>query len=202
MTTPKPTRQQRLDARSRYYALGRFVEEFELMVDAMRSASLGLIEGIEPPYADMKVYLVLTHSSMTAGPLMQVLRGMLGQTMRYHEGLTEQRKKEFMALVGQINSDQSKLVEARNAILHGTWRTSPQDFSLEIYNFRSSLDDGLRSPPIANSAQEFFMLARRARRLAKMILRLAPTARVHNFDRSVLYVNRNGRWCANTSVHG
>ena len=130
--------------------LGRFVQEFELMVDEVRSLSLFLVGG-----HTNRLSVILHHRSMTAAALMDVAVGVIGEMAKEAKyDKTKQAKydktkqKDLPELVGQIREEYRQLYELRNTLLHGTWYIgwtyeAQQDFSeLTILRGKSSLSEG------------------------------------------------------------
>jgi hypothetical protein len=58
-----------------FEALGRFVQEFEQLVDAVRTTSMHLLSSNSPKQQQL-VNVVLFHKSLTAQPLFEIMRGL------------------------------------------------------------------------------------------------------------------------------
>lgn len=190
-TTLRKVFQREKISHRRYLAIGVFVQEYELMVDATRQTTL-LCLGL-PVHFEPRALIVLSHRAMTAMPLFETMRGVIGECMRY-ETIPEDRKQSLIQLVGQIHKEYGALAQLRNLLLHGTWRPGQAHEDLQIHKFRGKLPGGLQTSDVPTKAIDFIAAARRCRRQAKLILHLASTVLNHNFDPSVNYQNVNNAW--------
>jgi hypothetical protein len=103
-----------------YTALGRFVTVFEDTVNLIRTATVGMLAS-DRRYG--KLVNIAFHSSvMTAGPLFQVFRAIVGQIVTDEEfGFPKQQGQDILSVMNQIAGEFEAIQQTRNSLLHGTW---------------------------------------------------------------------------------
>src|ERR1041384_876784 len=132
---PKSRAEQKRENRARYYALGRFVEEFETMVDAVRGAIRHFFPMVEPPYDDTKLNVILTNPTLGgAEALAQAWRGIIGESIRYKK-YDDDRLKRLKQLFSPIYNEYRDLASLRNVLLHGTWTNNRESLEQYLYKF-------------------------------------------------------------------
>jgi hypothetical protein len=113
------------NVREQYECLGRFVEAFEIMVNEVRRTC---VELLSPDTEHAKLVRVpFHHPAMTAKPLFDIMRGIIGQMLkdekfRKRHGITDEDYTAFLGVLATINAEYEKLANMRNDLLHGTWR--------------------------------------------------------------------------------
>ncbi|WP_159349130.1 hypothetical protein [Roseomonas harenae] len=103
-----------------YAALGRFVTVFEDTVNLIRTATVGMLAS-NRRYE--KLVNIAFHSSvMTAGPLFQVFRAVVGQIVTDEEfGFPKLQGQDILSVMNQIAGEFDAIQQTRNSLLHGTW---------------------------------------------------------------------------------
>ena len=102
-----------------YEALGRFVQAFELMVDASRQA---LSMHLQSQNASL-VYLtrmIFHHPALTAMPLFELYRAIVYTVVNELLPQCDESAALCKKLLSQVAKEYRELVETRNMILHGT----------------------------------------------------------------------------------
>jgi hypothetical protein len=103
-----------------YAALGRFVTLFEDTVNLLRTATVGMLSA---NHRYEKLVNIAFHSSvMTAAPLFQVFRAVVGQIVTDEEfGFPKQQGQDILSVMNQIAGEFEVIQQTRNNLLHGTW---------------------------------------------------------------------------------
>lgn len=101
-------------------ALGRFVTLFEDTVNLIRTATVAMLS------ADSrhgKLVNIAFHSSvMTAAPLFQIFRAVVGQIATDADfGYPRQQGQDILSVMNQIAGEFEAIQQTRNGLLHGTW---------------------------------------------------------------------------------
>lgn len=105
-----------------FAALGRFVQEFELMVNTIRGQ-------LQPPFAGNELALklaicIFNHNVMTARPLLEIYRTCmiirLNDTLHADPTYGPQHEAA-LKILGELWREGNDLLEIRNRLLHGTW---------------------------------------------------------------------------------
>jgi len=101
-------------------ALGRFVTVFEDTVNLVRTATVGLLASSR---RYEKLVNIAFHSSvMTAAPLFQVFRAVVGQIVTDEEfGFPKGKGQDILSVMNQIAGEFEAIQQTRNSLLHGTW---------------------------------------------------------------------------------
>jgi hypothetical protein len=118
------------NTKDQYEALGRFVEEFELMVNEARMACIQLCQNEENKLAS----IALLHQSLTAKPIFEIMRAMVAETVKMSTSMHYNERETFKSVLGQLQSEYETLANKRNDLLHGTW----------FIGYRGYDDDGSR----------------------------------------------------------
>ncbi|MGB7246638.1 MAG: hypothetical protein WBC64_08210, partial [Methylovirgula sp.] len=107
------------NTREQYEALGRFVEAFELMVEAVRRICVDLlpIDGER----DHLIAVVFHHQALTAKPLFEIMRATIAQLLTYASHPHKPARAFYKALLSYVQNEYNDLVNIRNNLLHGTW---------------------------------------------------------------------------------
>jgi len=106
--------------KEQFEMLGRFVQAFELMVDAVRAGCLFLTSWNGKQQQLMNI--VFHHRSMTADPLFDIFRGMIMQIISDSDSnIKDDDKTVASDVLGQLHNRYRLLTQHRNDMLHGTW---------------------------------------------------------------------------------
>jgi len=143
---PTDEREFRKNTTEQYAALGRFVENFELMVNEVRECSIDLVahDGMNREL----VGIAFHHHVLSAMPLIEIFRAIganivgLTPVERFNSGedtfissdpsessdpddpklkFSAADRDAFSAIMKRIFAEYKDLSETRNALLHGTW---------------------------------------------------------------------------------
>jgi hypothetical protein len=106
-----------------YAALGRFVTVFEETVNLIRTAAVGMLA---TSHRHEKLVNIAFHSTvMTAAPLFQVFRAVVGQMVTDDEyGFPKSMGPDILSVMNQVASEFDVIQQARNNLLHGTWEVA------------------------------------------------------------------------------
>ncbi|MBP0494983.1 hypothetical protein [Roseomonas indoligenes] len=106
-----------------YAALGRFVTVFEETVNLIRTATVGMLAA---SHRHEKLVNIAFHSSvMTAAPLFQVFRAVVGQIVTDEDyEFPATMGPDILSIMNQVASEFEVVQQARNNLLHGTWEVS------------------------------------------------------------------------------
>lgn len=101
-------------------ALGRFVTVFEDTVHLIRTATVGLLAS---NHRYEKLVNIAFHSSvMTAAPLFQVFRAVVGQIVTDEEfDFPKREGQDVLSVMSQVAAEFEAIQQTRNSLLHGTW---------------------------------------------------------------------------------
>jgi hypothetical protein len=159
-----------------FEAIGRFVQAFELMVDATRMASYSILSQGDPKRGQL-VNVVLFHQSMTAKPHFDIMRGLYGVLIQEYPTLLQDDKETINAVLKFCANEHEKLTNLRNDLLHGTWHigwASPdqQDFSEMLVHKAKVWTSGYKFADLPKTAAELFALAKRCDDLTTLLYRL------------------------------
>lgn len=120
MTSDKNSENKALHSKEQFAALGRFVQSFEQMVEAVRFGchTMHMRPG---PQTDM-LRVVWHHRAMTAAPLFDIYRAMLAIFVSSENSvLTAEEQKFVIDVMKEEASEYSDLTKIRNELVHGTW---------------------------------------------------------------------------------
>jgi hypothetical protein len=101
-------------------ALGRFVTVFEDTVNLIRTATVGMLATNR---RSEKLVNIAFHSSvMTAAPLFQVFRAVVGQIVTDEDfEFPRLEGQEILSVMNQVAGEFDAIQQTRNSLLHGTW---------------------------------------------------------------------------------
>lgn len=135
--------------KEQFETLGRFVQAFELMVDAARNGCLTLAADNARHARILRV--VFHYHTMTAQPLFDMWRGIVAEFARPEEDAAPSREAEedrgvATKVLAQMADEYGRLARHRNDFLHGTWfigwaGPADQDFS-RLNVFRARITKG------------------------------------------------------------
>ena len=155
-----------------FEALGRFVQAFELMVDAVRTTSYSFLSRGDP-----KAALVLLHQSMTAKSLFEIMRGLYGTLVIEYPFLFQDDKDTINSVLKLCATEYDKLVNLRNDLLHGTWRIGwarpdQEDFSELFVDKARVWAGGYKLADLPKTAAELSERTKRCEYLTTLLSRL------------------------------
>lgn len=176
-----------------FRALGVFVQEFELIIEWIRIACMFILsrDGQQQQLVD----IVLHHSSLTAKPLFEIMRALFAKIT---EGVDPSEIAVLNSVMSQIAKDFDSLVEARNSLLHGTWRIGWQhfnedDFSKLNLSKRKVTKHGLVDAKVPFNLGELEALSIRCDEVKRMIVTL-NSCQVGRHSFSGNFVKTGDRW--------
>jgi hypothetical protein len=101
-------------------ALGRFVTLFEDTVHLIRTATVGMLSANRR--YERLVNIAFHSTVMTAAPLFQVFRAVVGQIAMDEEfGVPRQQGQVILSVMNQVAAEFEVIQQTRNNLLHGTW---------------------------------------------------------------------------------
>jgi hypothetical protein len=162
--------------REQYERLGRFVESFEAMVNAVRTRCIYLL-GDDGPQQRLHL-IIFHHQSLTAKPLFELFRAMTIQTISekgYKDkyGIEDAAVNAFRGVLGQINKEYFDLVNLRNSLLHGTWFVGyvgddPSSPDFDVYKYTVT-KEGLSRVELPRTASELADLSNRCEEVQVLV---------------------------------
>jgi hypothetical protein len=165
--------------KEQFEELGRFVQQFEAMVDAVRRTCLQLTTTSVKHHRLMNI--ILHHSSMTAWPLFEIARALYGEMINDAEyKITTEQGIVIKGVLKQISAEYSDLLAHRNNMVHGTWYigwASPADeeFSdLKIAKYKAT-SSGFAAAETPKNTAELQALTERCKQNAFLINLLNAT---------------------------
>jgi hypothetical protein len=161
-------------------ALGTFVRDFEYLVDRVRTEILMIVTArLSTPQIKHQPYvgMILHSRALTAAPLWEILRGMVGQMLG--DGLRpDLSRDDILKLVSAINREIEELFSLRNTIVHATWemgarpRDGESDTWMLMMKNKATIKSGYTSVEGPRSADELIAIGARCRVQAKNITKL------------------------------
>jgi hypothetical protein len=141
---------------AQFEALGRFVQAFEDMVDEARVLCMDIISYLSGgPISDQNqhrtmLHIVFYHQSMSAKPIFELMRAMIGQMLndpefRLRRGINHEDRFAFLEILKRINAEYQELTAIRN-VLHGIWSIGipwdedSDDSGFSLYKPKSNKD--------------------------------------------------------------
>jgi hypothetical protein len=123
MTDPPDVGARERLAKEQFEALGRFVQAFEHLVDEVRTGCVFFVAaGGADPAQRHRAGIAFHHHSLTAVPLLEILRALVGDYMLEAARKVERGDREVVrAVLSQIAGEYQDLSRKRNDIVHGTW---------------------------------------------------------------------------------
>jgi hypothetical protein len=107
------------NVKEQYETLGRFVEAFELMVNAVRRVCIDLLP--HDGNHDHLIEIVFHHQVMTAKPLFEIMRATIADLLKNVSHRAHGDRDFFNDLLSFVQKGYDDLVNKRNNLLHGTW---------------------------------------------------------------------------------
>ncbi len=202
---PDETRDEKYSRQTgeQFEALGRFVQEFEQLVFAVRTTCMQLLSSNNSPKQQQLVNVVLFHQSLTAQPLFDIMRALYAVFIKeFPERVSADDLDVVSAVMKYCATEFSSLVQVRNRLLHGTWfigwaNEKQEDFSqLPVAKFNIT-KDGYEPAKLPKSVAELSQLTNRCRELSKLIWRIFGAFYKPDGSASRVAANvrfENGRW--------
>jgi hypothetical protein len=149
-------------------ALGRFVEEFELMIHEIREVCIEqLCNGLGSKEREHLIEIAFHHQAMTAKPLYDIMRAIIAEIVGNRSSFHFAKREQFKSLLGHIENEVTRLYSKRNELLHGTWfigfvsRDDPHAEKFKIQKFKTSADGLISAKELPKSTPELSKLADR-----------------------------------------
>lgn len=170
---PEKSREQRFERQTKeqYEALGRFVQEFEQMVDAARFGCLMITAGNGREQQRMNI--VLHHSALSAMPMFEIFRALLG-TIIYRDGFDIAEQKIFTSVIKDVHERYRSVASKRNDLIHATWyigwaSEDQQDFSEFLAKKHKVTGDQLKLAKNPTNTTELELITQECSRLNEVI---------------------------------
>src|SRR5215208_3044335 len=113
---PNPEARREKHIKDQLEMLGRFVQAFELMVDAARQGCMELMPG--SPDEHYLHHIVFHHHALTAQQLFDIMRALMAQLLLAElPNFTEKDKKALIAVLKEIARRYQDVVRKRNDLL-------------------------------------------------------------------------------------
>lgn len=205
----KDERRQR-QTREQFEALGRFVQSFEQMVDAVRRGII-LVSGISGFQCDL-LQIVLHHQVMTAKPLFDVFRAITSVVMNDPKRrIPEVEFNVMQDLLKQVANRYQDACSRRNDLLHGTWYigwhcADQEDFSELIIDKRKVSAKGLSQAELPASTEALNADRKRCEDIHDILFQFPISLHLigRNEARQMwprqLYHQENGLWFSKRSI--
>ena len=217
---PKLTAEQRKaqrkaeeTARDQFAALGRFVQRFEQIVDAIRwhchrlssGDNLGEIQ-TDPKVAILRLNItsmVFHHEVMTARPLLDIWRSLLAEHRKALKilGILSERGDEIAKGVStEIAAEFEDICQLRNRLMHATWhigyRFSEEFPELDVEKYRLGQDGFSRRADLPNTLDELTEYGTRCQRLHAKLGRFLQYYHYYPKDigEAFEYSSKAGKW--------
>ncbi len=185
--------------RAQFEAIGRFVQAFEAMNEVCRRL-LALIIPTDH-LSQEKLNLVLHHNALTAWPLFELARNVAIMHAAQREA-DEEQLRALTSVFSQASREFQELVDARNTLLHGTWRIgwrSPMDAPtdrLSMYKFKPVQGELRQSATAPTTTGELLALVNGCEDLSRMLEHLLACLINPGGPRvSQNFKKVDGRWC-------
>ncbi len=184
-------------------ALGTFVRDFEHLVERVRTEILMIVTArLRMPQVTNQPYvgMILHNRALTAAPLWEILRGMIGQMLS--DGLRpDLSRDDIFKLVSAINREMEDLFSLRNTIVHAAWEVGarPQDGEQDTWMLmmknKATIKGGYAAVEGPRSADELIAIGARCRLQAKNVTKLIA---LFTFSKPLalndLFKNDGKRW--------
>jgi hypothetical protein len=200
---PDETRDEKYSRQTseNFAALGRFVQEFELLVSSVRTSCVFLLGCNNSPKHQQLVNVILCHQSLTAGPLFQIMRGLYAAHIReFPEHVRDDNQDVILKVLAYCATQYDDLANKRNNLLHGTWfigfaNGEQEDFSeLQVHKFCVT-KNGCEPAKLPKSAAELSKLTDECQELRELISRISVTFHISSGSRVAKNVRlENKRW--------
>lgn len=136
--------------------LGRFVQEFEQLVQTIRTCCLFLLPA-RRSNEQMLVNIFLHHDVMTAKPLFDCMRALYAEVIKQSGiAIIREEADAIRSILRQASTDMEKLIKQRNKLLHAQWHigwasAQAEDFSeLKVFKGKAGRDGFSMDSPLAN----------------------------------------------------
>lgn len=183
-----------------YANIGRFIQEFELVVQALRFLPAIFLPRGNGNMQDL-VNIILHHSAMTAKPLLDIYRAMATviKKKQFEQGPPDKKEEEMTEdLLKHVGKTFTEMIEKRNSIVHGTWfigwgNEHTEDFSESPSMKGFVKKDGVEYRSIVSSMSELTNLVQELQDLRVIISRLSVCL---SDDRKISrnFHKRDGKW--------
>jgi hypothetical protein len=211
----KENRRER-QAQENWAMIGRYIQHFELMVDAARSGCLMIMCG--DLHHQRLVNIALNHQSMTARPLFDILRSLVYEMLGPSENASEEAQAKAKSDRGraneiftQLDTDYQAAVKFRNDLVHSTWRigwggSETEDFSeMLVYKFKATAK-GLRVSHVAKTKGDIEPEIQRCDGVRSLLLVVWRVCLLNKAfpdsteipDIQKAFIKHNGRWIIST----
>lgn len=189
-----------------FETLGRYVQDFEFMIHAVRSGCIGTVaNGSKGKFEYIQI--AFNHSAMSANTLYEIYRAYIATALRGHlSHLPEKDKDALRSIMKDISKDFPKAVKNRNNLLHGTWYIGYGDGVSEpspevpVLKFKVT-KGGIQSAPKLSDIEALRALSSECRRLTQIFFLL--TAVLGNLGPPTkFFKHEEGRWVAKGSIDG
>jgi hypothetical protein len=172
------------NTKEKYEALGRFVEAFEDMVDEVRSACMELLYQNDKSTRNelrwMLLHIVFYQQSMTAKPLLQIMRSMVGEiSKKFRDGgepnFDNAEFSAFSEVIKIVDREYDQLVRTRNNLLHAQWgmefpfEDDPDGLKFFIFKGGSNKDGWAPLQKLPQTASELLTLSERCKELSHWV---------------------------------
>ncbi len=200
-------KEQRRDTatREQFEYLGRFVQHFELMIEAIRSSCLLICSA--NPNQQRIMHIVFGYQNMTARPLFDIFRAIVAETMQNPDTESKAADKALFAkdrtvarsVFKQMSEDMRRVTDARNDIVHGTWRigwgnTGDEDFSNISMHKAKATASGLAFVQPIRSVNELKVQIAECDRLSAIIHTIAACLMFPKLSVSRNFKYENKKW--------
>lgn len=172
---PVETRDQKYvrQTKESFEYLGRFVQAFEYMVSVTRMHCVMITtRGVKH---QLLVNTILYHSSLTAMPLFEIMRGLIGQIIKDPDNKMTSREIGIAnQILKQSELEFRSLITQRNDLLHGHWsigwsNPADTDFSgLNVSKFKTT-KTGYEAAPTPKTIAEMKVLIERCENLGNLL---------------------------------
>lgn len=161
-----------------YAALGRFVQNFELMIGCARHVIYMMLRNDGTHNDDINI--LINHRSLTARPLLEICESMLSRRFFIYQEAAEEDIVAARKILKQISKEWRELEEMRNAIVHATWRIGWGliDGSIETtipvhkYSHSASEKSGFKAVNLPTSIEDLDCLSGRCGKNGELLQRL------------------------------
>ena len=214
---------RRKHAEEVFAALGFFVQGFERVVSSLRGHCTEMVMGFKRgisfdpafPYAvamtaHIKISaMIFHHDAITARPLLDLWRALIFENAKAIPNLSENGRKVSEDIVAEIAKEFLALVDARNRLLHATWRvgywmpdppsesgiSGEIDFSrLLVEKYRISKSGFQKRDDLPRSHDELRQLGSAAQNLGTKLDRFINELQWHPDQIETVFSKVDGEW--------
>jgi hypothetical protein len=108
-----------LQSRRSFEAVGRFIQSFELILDAARFGCTQLVA--TNPAQQRLLGIAFAHPVLAACPLTEILHAMLSEIVHQRTDGAKDERDVTIALLEQVTQDCKRIVASANRLLRGAW---------------------------------------------------------------------------------